>query len=699
MSNDKIKAHHLQRKALLYVRQSSTFQVLHHEESRRLQYAMAERVKALGWQEIEVIDEDLGRSAVSTVGRTGFQYLVAEVCLGKVGAVAAREVSRFARNSRDWHQLVEMCSLVDTVLIDHDTIYDGRQSNDRLLLGLKGTLSEYELDLLRQRSLEARRQKAARGELVLLAPVGYLKTIDGRLEKDPDQRVQNAVSLVFDKFLEIGTVRQTLLWLIEHGLELPAHRLGPLGWETYWKRPAYRTVINILKNPTYAGAYAYGKTEARTQVKDGVLHSSRVRKALERWSVLLPDRYDGYIDWPTFERIRAMIAKNAQAWRTPGTGAPKGGPSLLAGLLRCRRCGRVLMVHYTGRTHDVLRYACRRGRLDTGEACCISFGGAPVEDVVAREVLRVVAPGAVDAALLAASTASRQQQDLLDALALEVKAARYEAERARKQYDAVDPDHRLVADELERRWNHTLIKLAQTESRLEQEQHKQTDDQGEGGWAASLQELPRDLERAWNSPETDWRLKKRIIRTLIEEIVVDVDQQAAEVELVIHWKGGTHTTMRVRRRRTGEHSHQASLDVVEAIRLFARICADDVIAGVLNRNQLRTGYGNRWTKERVAALRSYHRIPRHDKERHLTDTWMTLSEAAACLQVSGKTLRRAVENGLIEGLHPLPLGPWILNRQVLDRPEVQRFIQDVHRHTSPTIGPPEKQLRLDIPTT
>ena len=252
--SEKVRSQHLERKAILYVRQSSPYQVIHNLESQKLQYAMETRLRQLGWREIEVIDEDLGRSAAGSVQRAGFERMVAEVCLGKVGAVAAREVSRFARNSREWQQLVEVCRVVDTVLVDQEMVYAPRLSNDRLLLGLKGSLNEYELDLLRQRSVEARREKARRGELIVSAPVGYVKGEDRRLEKDPDLRVQQAILLVFRKFSELGTVRQTLMWFLEHGLEVPTR---PPGGKTRWKRPVYRSMHRLLTSPVYGGAYAY----------------------------------------------------------------------------------------------------------------------------------------------------------------------------------------------------------------------------------------------------------------------------------------------------------------------------------------------------------------------------------------------------------------------------------------------------------
>jgi DNA invertase Pin-like site-specific DNA recombinase len=278
--SDKVKSQHIGRKALLYVRQSSTYQVNHNLESQKLQYAMRQRLQILGWREIEVIDEDLGCSAAGTVTRSGFERMVAQVCMGSVGAVAAREVSRFARNSREWQQLVEVCRVVDTVLIDQETIYDPRQSNDRLLIGLKGSLNEYELDLLRQRSLEARREKARRGQLIVSPPVGYVKSED-RLEKDPDRRVQEAILSVYRKFSELGTVRQTLLWFLEHDLQLPARTLPG---DIDWKRPKYSTVYHMLTNPAYGGAYAYGKTEHLIEYEDGEPRTAAKKLASNGWS-------------------------------------------------------------------------------------------------------------------------------------------------------------------------------------------------------------------------------------------------------------------------------------------------------------------------------------------------------------------------------------------------------------------------------
>ena len=467
--SDKIKSQPMGRKALLYVRQSSTYQVNHNLESQKLQYAMRQRLHMLGWQDIEVIDEDLGRSAAGTVTRSGFERMVAEVCMGKVGAVAAREVSRFARNSREWQQLVEVCRVVDTILVDQETIYDPRQSNDRLLLGLKGSLNEYELDLLRQRSLEARRQKAQRGELLVCAPVGFLKS-EGRLEKDPDRRIQEAILSVYSKFSELGTVRQTLMWFLEHDLQLPM-RIAES--EIAWKRPKYSTVYHMLTNPAYGGAYAYGKTEHLTEYKDGEPHQRCRHKPRKQWFVLIPNTHDGYVSWEQFEQVQLRIANNVRERQQSGT--IQNGAALLGGVLRCRRCGRKLMVQYTGEGGDVVRYSCKRGWLDNGQPRCIGFGGTTVDEAIGHQLLRVVQPAAVEAAIMASKEEGRKKDEVVEALKRDLEAARYAAQRAQKQFDHADPENRQVAAELEKRWNVALERVQELETRIGKCSNEQTD--------------------------------------------------------------------------------------------------------------------------------------------------------------------------------------------------------------------------------
>ena len=676
--SDKIKPQHVARKAMLFVRQSSAYQVTHNLESQRLQYAMQDRLHQLGWREIDVVDEDLGRSAAGTVTRTGFERMVAEVCLGNVGGVAAREVSRFARNSRDWQHLVEVCRVVDTVLIDLETVYCPRLSNDRLLLGLKGSLNEYELDLLRQRSVEARRAKAQRGELLVTVPVGFLKTDALHCEKDPDRRIQDAIALVFQKFGEIGTVRQALSWFLAQGLQLPT-RSG--SGEITWGRPTFATLYRILTNPIYGGAYAYGKTEHVVRYENGEPRASSRRRPREEWLAFIPQAHEGYVSWEEFERIRDTLAANTRAWQR--TGAATTGPALLAGLLRCRRCGRKLVVCYTGNAHNVLRYLCVRGARDYGDPRCISFGGLVVDDAMAKEILRVVQPAAIDAAVVASETAARQQDDVLNALTRELEAARYAAHRAQKQYDATDPENRLVADELERRWNRALQQVREIEERIEQHVHARG--QTVAPAREAFENLAADLEAVWT--EADVRLKKRLLRTLIHEIVVDIDADAGEVILVIHWKGGVHTELRLPRRRRGHSSAHTPKNIVEAVRTLALICPDDLLANVLNRNHLLTGRGNRWTRERVVALRGHHDIAVYDAERRASEGWMNLNEAAAFLEINPKTLRLAVERGEIDAIHPLAEGPWVFQRHALEAPAaaalVERVRERIHRAAIP----------------
>ena len=453
----KITPDHLERGAFIYIRQSTADQLANNHESRRRQYGLAERARTLGWTDVTVIDDDLGRSG-SGVSRPGFERLLAAICEGRVGAVFAIEASRLARNGRDWHTLIEFCGLVGTVIVDEDGIYEPRHPNDRLLLGMKGTMSELELSLLRARSTEALKQKARRGELFFTVAVGYIKVGRDKIEMDPDLRVREAIGLVFARFAEMQSIRQVFLSLRADQIALPYIDSKSSGQhQLLWKPPVYATVNNLLTNPVYAGAYVFGRTGSRMTIENGRKRILRgYRKDRSDWAVLLVDHHEGYLSWADYERNQRLIADNANGKGMMVRGAVRKGEALLVGLLRCGHCGRRLLVSYNGTKGDIGRYHCDATRSDPAAAPCISFGALRVDQAVGAEIVRLLQPLGVDAAVRAITDCEHQAGEKQRQLELALEQARYEAARARRQYDAVDPDNRLVAGELERRWNAAL---------------------------------------------------------------------------------------------------------------------------------------------------------------------------------------------------------------------------------------------------
>jgi DNA invertase Pin-like site-specific DNA recombinase len=676
-ANAKVTADHLKRRAIVYIRQSSPIQVANNLESQRRQYALADQARQLGFQQVEVIDEDLGRSGSGQVDRPGFARLVAEVCTGSVGAVFCIEASRLARNGRDWHHLIELCGLVRSLVVDPDGVYDPGLLNDRLLLGLKGTMSEFELNLLRQRCQEAIRQKARRGELQFALPIGYRWAPHGKVEKDPDRRIQQAIELIFAKMEEFGSARQVLLWFRGEKVSLPALMHGEAGRELIWKLPVYNTIWHMLRNPVYAGGYAFGKTEARIRVVGGrarktIGHS----KPVENWTVLIRDHHSGYITWEQYERNQALLADNAHMKSRMEPKAGRGGRSLLAGLLRCRRCGRMLHVAYSGTRSEVPRYHCRGAHINHGAAWCISFGGLRPDQAIAAEILKAVEGNAVEAAVEAATRIAEQRRQQRQALALELEQAQYEARLAARRYEAVDPDNRLVAAELEARWNGALRTVGEVEARLRQiettgQETARIPDK------ESLISLAQNLPAVWNAEATDMRLKQRITRILIQEIVADVDELAGEIVLMIHWAGGRHSELRVKKNLTGHHSRCTNMEAIEIMRGMAGRFPDEQIAATLNRLGLKTGSGNNWVELRIRTARSYHKLPSYDPK--LRQGMLTLEEASESLGVSHKVVRRLIDSKVIDATQVVPWAPWEIPAESIQSEQVRREVAAVKR--------------------
>ncbi|MEM1151694.1 MAG: recombinase family protein [Pseudomonadota bacterium] len=688
----KIAADHLARQAIVYIRQSTADQVAHNLESQRRQYALADRAHQLGWDDVQVIDDDLGRSG-SGVARPGFEKLLAAICEGRVGAVVSIEASRLARNGRDWHTLLEFCGLVSTLIVDEDGVYDPRHPNDRLLLGMKGTMSEMELSVLRQRSHEALRQKARRGELFMTVAVGFVRVGRDQIDKDPDRRIQDAIGLVFAKFDEMRSVRQVHLWLRQEQISLPAAVHGPDGRHIQWKLPVYNTVMHILKNPIYAGAYVFGRTGSRTVIEDGRKRVIQgLRKPQEDWDVLLPDHHEGYISWEVYERNQRLIADNATGKFGPGRGAVRRGEALLAGLLRCGHCGRKLHVAYSGKGGNTGRYHCRGSQFNHGGPRCISFGGMRVDRAVSAEIIARLQPLGIEAALTAEAAQGEAHAAKRRQLELNMEQARYEAARARRQYDAVDPDNRLVASELEARWNVRLKDVAVLEDEIAAHEGTAAKQHASAFDRARLMSLGADIERAWACSGTTPATKKQILRTLVEEIIVRVEGET--IELVVHWLGGAHSALAVRKNRSGQHRWSTDEDVVKLTRALARLMPDKLIASVLNRAGKVTGRGNGWTQSRVCAMRNHHKIDVYREGERTERGEVTLEEAAEALTLSISSVRRLIQDGHIPATQFCKGAPWIIKKDDLHRENVIKAADQKRRHAPPSGNPDQKILAL-----
>ena len=672
-SQQKITERHRQRRAIVYVRQSSPGQLERNTESAARQYALRERAVELGWPaaSVVVVDEDTGRSGASTDGRLGFKELVADVGLGNVGLVLALEVSRLARCSADWHQLIDLCAMTGTLIGDSDGIYSPADFNDRLLLGLKGTMSEAELHLIRARLEGGLRNKAARGELVMHLPVGFDRGEDEEIVLSADEQVRHAIERVFVLWRRAGSARQVVGELIADGQRLPRRSVGER--RVRWVRASYGAVHKLLTNPVYAGAFVFGRKRQEKRLgADGCLRVKTIELPMEQWSVCLPEHHPGYVSWEEYLANRKRLAANVRP-RGQGGGAAREGGALLQGLVRCGRCGRRMQVAYSGKDGRRVRYACVRGfHLHGTEKTCQTLGGGRLDKAIASAFLEAVTPAGVAASSGAITELTEQHEVRLAGQRLALERAEFEAERARRQFDACEPENRLVARSLEAKLEQALAGVAREQRALAALEHARPaplNDQERRVLAG----LARDLPKLWAAKSTSDRDRKELLRALLSEVVITVRRPENIAEVEIFWEGGARSELSVRLIRRGGESMRTDEDTIELIRRLAAHHPDRQIAAIINRQRRRTGTGLPFTATRVQSARQRAGIRAAPPPDSDSET-VTIERAAAELNVSTSTIRRWLREGLLPGEQVTPNAPW----RIRLTSEVRcRFVPDV----------------------
>jgi DNA invertase Pin-like site-specific DNA recombinase/predicted DNA-binding transcriptional regulator AlpA len=644
----------------VYLRQSSTAQVEHNRESTDRQYALAHKAHELGWSDdrIVVIDEDLGLSGSGTVVRSGFARLTAEVALGHVGIVLGLEVSRLARNSADWHRLIDLAGLSDTLIGDADGIYHPALFNDRLLLGLKGTMSEAELHVLRARLNGGIRNKAARGELRRGLPVGFVwGEADGEVRFHPDEAVVAAIRNVFAKFTETGSVRRVWLWFRSEGLAFPLQMHQD--HEIRWVEASYTAIHHVLTNPVYAGAYAYGKTRTETVLDAGGERRKRLRRLPRSdWQVLIPNHHPGFIDWKTYEANQARIGRNTRPGPHNVQGAVREGSALLQGLARCGHCGRRLRTHYHGRLSSP-GYHCPGKIIVEGRGVyCLNVGGVQIDDAIAQRFIVALEPAKLTASIAAAERLEADREAMLKQWRLGLERASYEATRAERRYRAVDPDNRLVARGLEREWEEKLGALEAAKAELARRERERPHVLAQAE-RDHLLSIGPDLAKVWHAPSTQPRDRKELLRALVEDVTIKVERDKSSAHLTIRWKGGTLDEIDLALPRSRPATVRTDEDTVALIRRLARHYPDSVIAGILNRQGRTTAYGHRFVAGRVASLRNHWNIPCFEPKAEVAEgELLTVKKAAVALGVAPSTIHRLLNDGIIAGEQLTPGAPW-----------------------------------------
>jgi DNA invertase Pin-like site-specific DNA recombinase len=644
----KIEPHHLRLRAVVYVRQSTPRQVLANQESTRRQYQLAERARRMGWTapQIQVVDDDLGLSGAASEQRAGFQRLVAAIGLGEVGIVLVTEVSRLSRRNSDWHRVIGLCAVFRTLIADEDGVYDPRDPNDRLLLGVKGTLFAAELHILRARMRGNLLNKARRGELALRLPVGYRRLGDGTVVLDPDDEVRATLALVFERFALLRNARAVQRYFEAHRLKMP--RLlqhGPDAGRIVWVRPTYQMIQQVLTSPVYAGVFVYGRRQREVSPGDPPAVAAR-RRPLEDWDIVVPDTYPAYITYDRYLANRWHLRDNLYNFAKKGRGAPREGRALLQGLVVCGRCGRRMSVGH-GRHH---RYECRRAQLDYAAPQCQAFPVRHLDRAIGDLFLEAVQPAALETTLAALAVLERERRALDRHWRLRIERARYEAQRAQRQYDAVDPENRLVARELEARWDAALRALEQ----LEQEYAvvRRTEllplDEAE---RRAVRRLAEDLPALWHAATTTAVDRKRLLRLVVTEVVLTVHAAERRAEAVVVWCGGATTAHEVRCPPVGWHA-RTEPDVIARLRELAARYPDHGVAARRNAEGLRTRTGKAWTYARVHSMRKEHGIAtacplRARGAAPRADGLMPARAAARCLGVSPSLIHVWARQGVL----------------------------------------------------
>lgn len=682
----KVKPAHLHRTAFVYVRQSSATQVEHHRESTDRQYALVDKACALGWQreQVSIVDEDLGLSGASAAHRSGFARMTAEVALSRVGIILGLEVSRLARNNADWYQLLDLCAMTDTLIGDADGLYHPALFNDRLVLGLKGTMSEAELHILRTRLDGGIRNKAARGELRRGLPVGFVwGEEDGEVLFHPNEAITSAIRTVFERFDEFGSVRRVWLWFHSEGLKFPLQSIQLR--EIQWVTPTYHAIHSVLTSPVYAGAYVYGKTRHERYVDEHGRVKKRVRKLPQsQWGVLIPEHHEGFIDWATYEANQARIASNTRPQpHQDGGGAVREGAALLQGLATCGHCGRRLRTHYRGK-HQTPGYHCAGKDIVDGRGVyCLNIGGVQIEQAVADAFLEALTPAGAKAALAAAEQLESNHEAALAQWRLAVERATYEADRAERRYRAVEPENRLVARGLETEWERCLRELEQAQAELRRRQiHRPKTLTPEERHA--IRALGTDLKRVWSAPTTTPRDQKELLRTLLEEVIIAVYRDEFRAHLTLRWRGGLLTELDVTLPRSRPATVRTDEDTVALVRRLAVHYPDTVIAGILNRQGRTTARGLRFTANLVGNLRRNWDIERFEPPANPPDgELVNIKQAAKILDIAPSTIHRWLNDGFIAGEQITPGAPWqirlteeLLNRFVDQAPESYVTMQE-----------------------